>query len=231
MSLGEEAFDIHLLLAFLVMFIAGILGGLVNRYLAERRFEERWRDVRSIRHYLLFGVVTALTVPPLTLAILSSSLLANARHNPADWYVFAAFCLTMVIATYRIFENFVTASTDRQRLEVLQEEVERIKEAQQALYRYLEPMVAASEKTVPREALTYNDMEILRALADESYVYGNLAALTEKTGLGRELISQRLTILKNAGLIDTRINEGNVLHWVISARGRQTLSQDGEADA
>lgn len=82
----------------------------------------------------------------------------------------------------------------------------------------------AESRSDPREVVTYNDVEILRALADESYVYGNLAALTEKTGLGRELISQRLAVLKNVGLIDTRINDKNVLHWVISARGRQVLT-------
>ena len=55
-------------------------------------------------------------------------------------------------------------------------------------------------------------------LADE-----NLAGLAEKTGLGRELISQRLTVLKNLGIIETRINEKNVLHWFVSNKGKQLL--------
>ncbi|MBL8440485.1 MAG: hypothetical protein JNK96_04630, partial [Betaproteobacteria bacterium] len=79
-------------------------------------------------------------------------------------------------------------------------------------------------KPEPKEALTYNDVEILRTLAEESFVYGNLAAVCERTGLGREFVSQRLTLMKNLGVIETRINEKNVLHWFVSPRGKQVLN-------
>ena len=64
----------------------------------------------------------------------------------------------------------------------------------------------------------YNDVEILRAIAEENYVYGNLVGLTDKTGLGRDLVSNRLTVLKNLGIIETRISDKNVLHWYVSPR-------------
>ena len=76
----------------------------------------------------------------------------------------------------------------------------------------------------PREALSYNDVEILRALADGNFVYGNLASICETTGLARELVSQRLTVMKAMGVIETRINEKNVLHWFVSARGKGLLA-------
>jgi len=79
-------------------------------------------------------------------------------------------------------------------------------------------------KPEPKEALTYNDVEILRALAEESFVYGNLAAVCERTGLGRDFVSQRLTLMKSLGVIETRINDKNVLHWFVSPRGKQVLS-------
>jgi ABC-type histidine transport system ATPase subunit len=82
---------------------------------------------------------------------------------------------------------------------------------------------AALKPEVVRESLSYNDIEILRALAEENFVYGNLVGLTDKTGLARELVSARLTVLKNLGIIETRINEKNVLHWFVSSRGRQML--------
>jgi DNA-binding IclR family transcriptional regulator len=66
-------------------------------------------------------------------------------------------------------------------------------------------------------------VEILRALQAERFVYGNLAALCERTGLPRDLVSQRLTVLKTLGVIETRINERNVLHWMVSARGKAVL--------
>lgn len=231
-TLGE--FDSHLLLALLVMVIAGVLGGLANHYLAERQGNLAGRQ--DWRRYLVFGVVTALTAP-LLLNMLSSNLLEGARTRPGELYVFAAFCLIYVVAARRIFEN--PAALYQQQLEQVREqmrrEIDMLRREQETLRQKLEavpvappPVEQAAEKqeakSDPREVVTYNDVEILRALADESYVYGNLAALTEKTTLGRELISQRLAVLKNVGLIDTRINDKNVLHWVISSRGRQVLT-------
>jgi len=58
-----------------------------------------------------------------------------------------------------------------------------------------------------------------------SYVYGNLVGLTDKTGLARDLVSARLTVLKNLGIIETRINDKNVLHWCVSPRGKQMLGE------
>ncbi len=230
-TLGQ--FDSHLLLALLVMVVTGVLGGLANHYLAERQPGAGRQDWRR---YLVFGVVTALTAP-LLLNMLSSNLLEGARTRPGELYVFAAFCIIYVVAARRLFEN--PAAYYQQQLTQMQEqfrrELEYLRREQELLRQRLEaaPVAAAPVEPVPekeevrndpREVVTYNDVEILRALADESYVYGNLAALTEKTTLGRELISQRLAVLKNVGLIDTRINDKNVLHWVISPRGRQVLT-------
>jgi DNA-binding transcriptional ArsR family regulator len=75
----------------------------------------------------------------------------------------------------------------------------------------------------PREVLSYNDVEILRALVEENFVYGNLAAICERTGLNRDFVSQRLTIMKSMGVIETRINDKNVLYWGVSVRGKAVL--------
>lgn len=229
------SFDRHLLLALLVMVISGVLGGWANHYLAERQAGGRGQE--DWRRHVVFGVVTALTAP-LLLNMLSSNLLEGARTRPGELYVFAAFCLIYVVAARRVFENpaaFYQTQLNqaqeqfRRELEQLRSEQALLRQRLEVLSTPLPSVEPEAEKEVlreePREVVTYNDVEILRALGDESYVYGNLAALTEKTGLGRELISQRLAVLKNVGLIDTRINDKNVLHWVISPRGRQTLTE------
>ena len=95
-------FDLPLLLALLVMIVAGVLGGLANFYMAERQYGRR--ESKDWRRYLVFGVVTALTAP-LLLNMLSSDLLASARVHSGSLSVFAAFCLTYVVAARRIFEN------------------------------------------------------------------------------------------------------------------------------
>jgi DNA-binding transcriptional ArsR family regulator len=73
--------------------------------------------------------------------------------------------------------------------------------------------------------LSYNDVEILRALAEENFVYGNLVAICDRTGLARDFVSQRLTVMKAMGVIETRINDKNVLHWGVSARGKAVLGE------
>ncbi|MDR1888598.1 MAG: hypothetical protein LBQ81_04365 [Zoogloeaceae bacterium] len=214
-------FDLQFLLALLVMVVAGVLGGLANFYIAERQYG-RYAH-KGWPRYLVFGVVTALTAP-LLLNMLSSNLMDAARVRPGDLFVFAAFCLIYVVAVQRIFENpagFYKEEQERLRAELLRE-VEGLR--REFLETEAAELAISEAAADPREALTYNDIEVLRALSEESYVYGNLAALTEKTALGRELISQRLTVLKGANLIDTRISDKNVLHWVISNRGRQVLA-------
>jgi hypothetical protein len=86
------------------------------------------------------------------------------------------------------------------------------------------PLPAVKPEVI-KESLSYNDIEILRALSEDSYVYGNLVGLTDKTGLARELVSSRLTVLKSLGIIETRINDKNVLHWFVSPKGKQTLGE------
>ena len=216
------ALDSHMLVIFGIMILAGLLGGVANFFLSERQSElgrQEWL------RYPILGVVAALTVP-LFLNMISSTLLEGARTKPTDFYVFAGFCLIYVVASRRIFENVAIK---------LLAQIDQVKRDMQHLKQRREtPPPAAKEEKVeappeakvePREALSYNDIEILRALSEESYVYGNLAALCEKTRLGRELISQRLMLMKSMGVIETRINEKNVLHWFVSPRGKQLLSE------
>lgn len=217
------ALDSHMLMIFGIMFLAGLLGGIANFFLSERQADSGKQEwVR----YPVLGVVAALTVP-LFLNMISSTLLEGARTKPTDFYVFAGFCLIYVVASRRIFENVALKLLGQ--IDQVKRDMQHLKQRREAPP---PPPPAKEEKTEapeprpePREALSYNDIEILRALSEESYVYGNLAALCEKTRLGRELVSQRLMLMKSMGVIETRINEKNVLHWFVSPRGKQVLSE------
>ncbi|MDR2838019.1 MAG: transcriptional regulator [Azonexus sp.] len=206
--------DTHLLLILVVMVVAGALGGVANYFLADRPEQAGRRDWVK---YPLLGVVVALTAP-LFLNMISSTLLEGARTRPVDFFTFAGFCLIYVIAARRLMENVAQRllnQLDQVRREVgkLQQEKQKEEEA-----RVESPVVEE-----PREVLSYNDVEILRALAEERFVCGNLAAICERTGQAREFVSHRLTVMKGLGVIETRINDKNVLHWVVSARGKAVL--------
>ena len=210
--------DSYMLMILLIMVVAGILGGVANYYLSDRQGEPVRRDWAK---YLILGVISALTVP-LFLNMLSSNLLEAARTRPVDFFVFAGFCLIYVVASRRFFEN--VANRLLHQMDQVKREMAQIKQAAPALREEpFELPAVVSEPEVVRESLSYNDIEILRELAQESYVYGNLVGLTDKTGLARDLVSSRLAVLKSLGVIETRLNERNVLHWFISPKGRQML--------
>lgn len=212
------AIDTHMLLILAIMVVAGILGGCANYFLADRQGEPARREWLR---YPVLGVVAALTVP-LFLNMISSTLLEGARTKPVDFFAFAGFCLIYVVASRRLFENVAQRLTGQ--LDQVRREVGHLKQQR------LEPVVPTPrqepEKTAEPEArdvLSYNDVEILRELAEESFVYGNLVAICERTGLARDFVSQRLTVMKAMGVIETRINDKNVLHWFVSARGKAVL--------
>jgi DNA-binding transcriptional ArsR family regulator len=222
--------DGYMLIILLIMIAAGILGGVANYFLSERSQDTGRRDWSK---YPILGVIAALTVP-LFLNMISSNLLEAARTRPVDFFVFAGFCLIYVVASRRLFENVANRLLGQ--MDQMKREMNQIRQQRQdapAMVAREEPVTSGDIPALPptpaikpeqiKESLAYNDIEIIRALAEESYVYGNLAGLTEKTGLARDIVSTRLTVLKNLGIIETRINEKNVLHWYVSPKGKQML--------
>ena len=222
----SNSLDGYMLIILLIMILAGVLGGIANYFLSDPHGDP---ERRKWGKYTILGVISALTVP-LFLNMLSSNLLEAARTHPVDFFVFAGFCLIYVVASRRLVEN--VANKLRFQMDQMKREMVQLKQQRSEAVTTLvrdEPTVAG-EAAPPvvkaeaiKESLSYNDIEIIRALSEDSYVYGNLAGLTDKTGLARELVSSRLTVLKSLGVIETRINDKNVLHWFVSPKGKQML--------
>lgn len=220
-TLPGGALDGHMLLILAIMIVAGALGGLANAFMLDRQSEAGRREWPK---YTILGIVAALTVP-LFLNMISSTLLEGARTKPVDFFAFAGFCLIYVVASRRLVDNVAQRFTGQ--LEQVRREVGQLKEQKQAEALATavreEPAALPEVKLEPREVLSYNDVEILRTLAEENFVYGNLAAICERTGLARDFVSQRLTVMKAMGVIETRINDKNLMYWGVSARGKTLL--------
>ena len=224
----SNTLDSYMLVILLIMIAAGILGGLANYFLSDRQGE----STRDWARYAILGVIVALTVP-LFLNMISSNLLEGARTRPIEFFVFGGFCVLYVVASRRLVENVANKlryQMDQMKRDVAQVKAEQHEAALSALAAPRDespaadtPAPAPARAEPVREALAYNDIEIMRALTDENYVYGNLVGITDKTHLAREVVSARLTVLKNLGMIETRINEKNVLHWYVSPKGKQML--------
>lgn len=220
-TVPQGVLDSHMLVILLIMVLAGVLGGAANYFLADRSGERTTGPQRrEWLKYLVFGVVAALTVP-LFLNMISSTLLEGARTKPVDFFTFAGFCLIYVVATRRLFENLVQRLL--RQVEQVRHEMVQIKQKHDEVSARVEPEVSKPVEPSPAEVLSYNDVEILRSMAETSFVYGNLAAISEATGLHRDFVSQRLNVMKSLGVIETRINDKNVLHWSVSQRGRSIL--------
>lgn len=220
-STPSGVIDGHMLLILLIMVVAGVLGGGANYFLSERSHDAGRREWLR---YPVLGVVAALTVP-LFLNMISSTLLEGARTKPVDFFTFAGFCLIYVVAARRLMDNIAQRLLGQ--IDQVGREVRSLKQAQQRELIAQAERVEADKATEPqpREVLSYNDVEILRTLVEANFVYGNLAAICERTGLARDFVSQRLTIMKSLGVIETRINDKNVLHWGVSARGKALLAE------
>ncbi|MDR1367379.1 MAG: hypothetical protein LBJ76_01495 [Candidatus Accumulibacter sp.] len=250
MSAPPGGVDGYMLVLLLIMLAAGLLGGAANYYLSEPSADA---SSRSWKKYLTLGVFSALTVP-LFLNMLSSNLMDAGRTHPISFFIFSGFCLVYVLLSRRFFEPLVarlfgsrkgeeraapagssnppeTASPIR-----IGEAAREFSPGAKSAHEESEtaPNPSGDSLSFPQtpaksenliESLTLNDISLVRALSEDSFVCGNLSALTEKTGLSRDFISARLSVLKSQGIIETRINDKNILHWYVSPKNRQILDE------
>lgn len=230
-------FDTHLQIVLLILILSGILGGIGNYFLRDRDVDRPNDWLR----YPVLGVVAALTAP-LILSMLSSNLIEAGRTRATDYLVLVGFVLFYVVFSRRLFDNALqrlVGQADklqkdlgrlRAGIEQIQNQPARSNAAPRA--NPAAPSVEVGEPTLidaeapaaQRDGLTHADVELLRAVADENIVYGNLADLADRSGVTRELAQQRLAVLKSWGALDTRMNDKQVLQWIVSAKGKQMLA-------
>jgi hypothetical protein len=227
---AAAALDGHLVIILGIMIATGLLGGLANFFLNERDSNSPWG---SAGRHMVLGVVAALTVP-LFLNMMSSHLLEATRLKSSELFVFAGFCLLYVVVTRRFFEN-IAAHLMRQ-MEQVRREVKHLQysaeraplPAAATASRAAEPEAApepapASIVELPRNAVSFGDIELMRAVAEGNAIYGANTGLAAKTTLPKDQIAARLAALKAMGLIESKIDERNVVRWHLTHKGRSLI--------
>ncbi len=228
MGTAESAaqLDIHLAILLGIMIATGLLGGLANHFLNERENHAPWGG--ALRH-LVLGTVAALTVP-LFLNMMSSHLLEATRLNPNELFVFAGFCLIYVVVSRRFFDNL--AAHLMHQVEQMRREMHPLQQADErapAGAAFARPATAdagaqpAAVTEMPRNAVSYGDIELMRAIGEGNVIYGAHSTLGTKTSLPREQIATRLAALKALGLIESKIDERNVVRWHLTHKGRSLI--------
>lgn len=227
---SAAAIDGHLIIILGIMIATGLLGGIANYFLNERDSNSPWG---SAGKHMVLGVVAALTVP-LFLNMMSSHLLEATRLKSIELFVFAGFCLLYVVVTRRFFENIAArliGQVEQVRREVkhLQYSSERAPlPAAAAPARAAEPEAApepapASIVELPRNAVSFGDIELMRAVAEGNAIYGANTGLAARTTLPKDQIAARLAALKAMGLIESKIDERNVVRWHLTPKGRSLI--------
>lgn len=222
------AIDSHLIIILGIMVATGLLGGLANFFLNERDSNSPWG---SAGRHMVLGVVAALTVP-LFLNMMSSHLLEATRLKSSELFVFAGFCLLYVVVTRRFFENIAARLIGQ--VEQVRREVKHLQYSSEraplpaSAARAAEPEAApepapASIVELPRNAVSYGDIELMRAVAEGNAIYGANTGLAARTTLPKDQIAARLAALKAMGLIESKIDERNVVRWHLTPKGRSLI--------
>ena len=231
-------FDTHLQIVLGILVICGLLGGIGNFFLRDRDADN---GSKEWLRYPVLGVVAALTAP-LVLSMLSSNLVEAGRARSSEYFVLAGFVLFYVVLSRRLFDSAtlrLLGQTDR-----LQKDLARLRAGIEQIQsqpvkaapsfaavkpieadRPAEPDSSAKAEVPHRESLTHADVEILRAISKDDIVYGNLADLVDRSGVAREMSLTRTAVLKGWGALDTRMNDKQVLQWIVTPKGRQMLAE------
>ena len=178
----------------------GIMVGRNSRR-CRQLFRPSGRVVISRRLVRDAGIIAALTVPLFLTYDLATCL--KPRGRGGGFLRIRRFLLDLCVASRRVLRMLPTSC--RRQLDQVKRGVNHLKQQNvrrrpPSFPRRTRAPAAAelAAKAEPvKESLSYNDVEILRAIAEENYVYGNLVGLTDnKTGLSRDLVSNRLTVLR-----------------------------------
>jgi hypothetical protein len=220
--------DGHLVIILGIMVASGLLGGIANFFLNERDSNTPWG---TAGRYMVLGVVAALTVP-LFLNMMSSHLLAATRLKSSELLVFAGFCLLYVVVSRRFFEN-IAAHLMRQ-VEQVRQEVKHLQYSGEraplpAAHRTAPETEAAPEPTtasiveLPRNSVSFGDIELMRVVAEGNAIYGVNTGLAAKTTLSNDQVAARLSVLKGMGLIESKKDERNVVRWYLTPKGKSLI--------
>lgn len=220
---GQMAHDIHLVIILGIMIATGVLGGIANHFLNERD----GTAPRSAARHVVLGVVAALTVP-LFLNMLSSHMIEATRLKSSELFVFAGFCLIYVVMSRRLFDSL--AGHLMRQMELMRKDVRHLQDAGErpvpaatAHASSAEPPEGASVVDLPRNAVSYGDIELMRAIGDGNAIYGSVSGLAARTTLPRDQVAARLAALKGMGLIESKIDDRNVVRWYLTHKGKSLM--------
>lgn len=211
-----------------VMLIAGILGGLINFFVADPKNETPlvwWK-------HLVIGVGASFTVP-VFLNMISSTLISEITGELSDAKVVAkllvltGFCLLAAVSS----RAFLRSLSERVLQEVknakkqAEEAREEASDAKAAVAPFIEEESAALEKGADQTLLqipdvTENERKILKAMTTSRFSMRSLSGLAKSVDLPAGDVNSTISALIYKGLVSEAKNKEGRLRWYPTALGR-----------
>ncbi len=221
---------------FIIMIVAGILGGVVNYGLT--RPEKM--NYQGLFWSTVTGISAALLVP-LFLNTISSSLLTSILDGSAkasDVYVFFGFCLLGAIASKSMIQTLTdkilkTAEEAKSKVEDLEKNVSPI------LFKETEPendeeeapeVLTSTGDTVRAFGLVGDDSpKVIKAIGNSKYSRRTIKGISKEAGVTTEKTLETLEWLQKNGLGFTT---GTPKHyWSLTLDGRNVFSRIIKAES
>ncbi|MCA9453519.1 MAG: hypothetical protein H6750_13295 [Nitrospiraceae bacterium] len=213
-----------------VMVMAGILGGLINFFIADPTNEVPlawWKHV-------IIGIGAAFTVP-VFLNMISSTLIGEIAGQLSDakilskLLVFTGFCLLAAISS----RNFLRSLSERVLQEVkaakkqAEEAREEASDAQAAVAPFIEEDIEPVENmsdhasaNLSESDITEDELKILKAMTMSRFSIRSLTGLAKDAGIPKEIVNATLGTLLQRGFVSETKNKQGQPRWYATPLGR-----------
>jgi hypothetical protein len=214
------------------MLAAGILGGIVNSFLADPLDEHLlpwWQ-------HLAVGITASFMVP-LFLNMISGDLIDKIRgidDKAPDYsklFVLAGFCLVAAVSS----RAFIRSLSERVLQEVksakkkANEAKEEAKEVKSVVASWVEPeapdaldaLAASDQPTTDAD-----ELKVLKAMASSPYPLRSITGIAKDSGLSKAVVNSTLTSLLSKGLIGQTLSASGQPRWYLTPEGRKAASVD-----
>ena len=217
----------------LVMLASGILGGVVNSFLAdpeEERPMEWWKHVAV-------GIAASFMVP-LFLNMISGDLLDKIRGvdgkapDYSKLFVLAGFCLVAAVSS----RAFIRSLSERvlQEVKTANKKADQAKEDAADAKAAVAPLVEREEVSDNLVALVASnepvtdadEVAVLKAMTNSSYSLRSITGLAKDSGLTKPVVNSTLSALIGKGFVSQSVSSKGQPRWFATPEGR-AVANDG----
>lgn len=216
------------------MFLAGIVGGLINSYLSDPNVEKPlvwWQ-------HIVVGVGASFMVP-VFLNTISSRLIAEISGTEitseilSKLLILAGFCLLAAVSS----RAFIRSMTDRLLREVsaakqeAKEAKEQAKKAEEIADLTIEPESLPAPRTqmegeveTPSIEVTETERKVLKAMVESRFSMRSISGIAKDSGLSPSTVNSTLGGMLSKALVVEGKNKEGQLRWYATVLGRQVMN-------